>query len=85
MKTSWTQGLSPEQAIEIKKDFKGCFPTRKRLVKLLEDKIVISQKASLSKDAYSYPNWSFLQADNIGYQRALNDVISLILDDSVEK
>jgi len=85
MKSSWTQGLSPEQAIEIKKDFKGCFPTRKRLVKLLEDKISTSQKSSISKDLYASPNWSFVQADNIGYQRALNDVISLILDDSVEK
>jgi len=85
MKASWTQGLTPEQAIEIKKDFKGCFPTRKRLAKLLEDKISVTRKGTLTKDGYSSPNWAYVQADSVGYERALNDVISLILDDSVEK
>ena len=85
MKKSWTQGLDEQKSVEIKQDFKGCFPTRKRLSELLKVKIDAANTASLNKDNYSSPSWAMYQADKIGYERALIEVISLISDDSVEK
>jgi hypothetical protein len=85
MKTSWTNGLDEEQAKEVRSDFKGSFTLRKRLIELLNDKVNVSTKASRSKDGYASPNWPYMQADAVGYERALNEVISLISDDNVEK
>ena len=85
MKTCWTQGLSEEHAKEVRADFKGCYPTRKRLIEICQDKINTSAKVSRSKDGYASPNWAYSQADAIGFERALFDIISIISDESVEK
>lgn len=78
MKIAWTKGLAPERVTEVRKDFVGSVVLRKRLMELLEDKMRVSRESSISKDAYSNPNWAYLQADARGYERALNEVISLI-------
>lgn len=78
MKTTWTKGLTPEQTVEIKKDFVGAIILRKRLQTLLEEKESSSRKSSISKDLYANPNWAYLQADAKGYERALNEIISLL-------
>lgn len=85
MKQCWTKGLTEDKATAVRADFKGCFPTRKRLSEILESKIAEARRISLSKEGYSSPNWAYVQADTVGYERALNDVISIILDESVEK
>jgi len=85
MKASWTQGLDVEKTKEVRSDFKGSYLLRKRLVSILEDKIRVSTAASRSKENYALASWPYLQADAVGYERALNDVISLISDDNVEK
>lgn len=79
MKQSWTTGLAPDAQKELRGDFISSQVTRKRLIKLLEDKIEASQTTSLSKDGYDVPNWACKQADNVGYQRALKEVIDLII------
>ena len=79
MKTTWTKGLTPESATEVRKDFQGAAILRRRLKEICEEKIETSYKVSASKDSYSNPNWAYLQADARGYERALNEVISLIL------
>lgn len=78
MKTSWTKGLTQEQTVELRKDFVGAAILRKRLQELLNEKANLSRDASISKDAYSNPNWAYLQADARGYERALSEVISLL-------
>lgn len=78
MKVAWTKGLTQEQATELRKDFVGAVILRQRLQKLLVDKEVASRDSSVSKDLYASPNWAYLQADARGYERALNEVISLL-------
>lgn len=81
MKASWTQGLEPEFEKEIRGDFKSSLLIRKRLAVLLEDKIKSNRKSMINKEGYEVANWAFKQADGIGYERALQEVMSLILDD----
>lgn len=84
MKQSWTTGLNEEQTKIIKQDFKGSIVTRSRLAELITNKIRSSNATVRSKESYDIANWAYLQADAIGYERALNEIISLILDKSVE-
>lgn len=78
MKTSLISGLNDLQRSEIISEYQGSQLLRRRLTELLEAR----QKKCLDKrrkeDAYDSPNWGFLQADSIGYERALNEVIQLI-------
>ncbi len=78
MKTSWKAGLSVDRKKELEMEFSGSGFLRERLIKLLQDKIDSSTKESRLKITYESPNWSLLQADNVGYQRALEEVISLL-------
>lgn len=84
MKQSWIKGLNDERQIQVRSDFVGAASIRKRLEELLNDKIKVSQSTSRSKENYNISNWAYLQADNIGYERALIEVISLISDKIVE-
>lgn len=79
MKKSWTEGLDVDLAKEIRGDFTSSHLVRKRLKELLEDKIRVSHKNSLTKDGYEIANWALKQADQVGYERAINDVIDLIV------
>ena len=85
MKISWTKGLNKDQKSEIERDFKASLLLRKRLALVCQSKIDESNSSSRSKSAYESPNWAYVQADARGYERALEDVISLITDESVEK
>lgn len=80
MKVSWTQGLDEDAAKEVRGDFLSSRVTRHRLVKLLIDKINTNRTAAVSKDGYDTPNWPMKQADSIGFERALKEVMSLIED-----
>lgn len=53
---------------------------RRRLVKMLNDKINASSKEGRSKLLYDNPNWALLQADQRGYERAFAEIIELISD-----
>jgi len=79
MKQSWTTGLPLDAQKELKGDFISSQVTRKRLIKLLEDKMTSAQDLSETKDGYDITNWAYKQADNVGYQRALKEVIDLII------
>ena len=84
MKTSWTRGVEKELSIDITQNFKESLVMRRRLSQLLEDKIDASLSSARSKSSYDTPNWALMQADSVGYQRALQEVISLISSDAVE-
>lgn len=78
MKTILTAGLDEQKKKEVTQDFVGAVALRAQLSKVLEGKIASNRKDTFSKDAYASPSWAYLQADNVGYERALREVISLI-------
>lgn len=78
MKTVWLKGLDPQATIECKQEFVGAARLRERLAALLEAKADEKRKAVRSGNAYENPNWALVQADAIGYEKALYEVISLI-------
>lgn len=78
MKTSWTQGLKKESADAITASFQASGSLRERLTILLKKKEESNKQKMRSAANYEAPNWAFMQADAIGYERALNEVISLI-------
>lgn len=85
MKISWTKGVDKELVVDIRQNYKESLVLRRRLVVMLEDKCSASTKTSRSKDGYDSANWAYLQADARGYERALQEVISLISDNDVDK
>lgn len=78
MKTVWTEGLEPDVAKEIRGDFISSHLVRKRLTKILNDKIETSHASLRQKDIYDKPNFGVIVADTIGYERAMQEVISLL-------
>lgn len=78
MNKIWFKGIEPDYVSEIRGDYASSFITRKRLTQILEDKKESNMKGCLSKDNYDSPNWAMIQADNIGYQRALEEIIKLL-------
>ena len=74
MKKTWTNGVS--NAEELEAAFKASKTIRKRLEEICQNKIENSYKLSRSEN--NCPNWDLLQADSVGYKRALEEIISLI-------
>lgn len=80
MKASWINGQTEEQAAIIRADFIVSLGARRRLETLIQDKVRVVNTTRRSKEGYNSPNWPYVQADAIGYERALCEVISLISD-----
>jgi hypothetical protein len=80
MKTAWTKGLNPERSLEVHREFKEALLFKKRLLELLEEKLKTKQTETLSKDLYKDSSWAYFQADGIGYQRGISEIISLLSD-----
>ena len=85
MKIAWTSGLPKERATEMRREFASSVILRERLTKLANDKIENRRRVSRSTDLYDKASWAYQQADSIGYERALCEIISLISNDSVTK
>lgn len=80
MKTTWTQGLKGDAKGDITSSFKHSMLLRRRLKLLLENKISTKRKARTKEEGYESPSWPFQQADSVGYERALDEVIALITE-----
>lgn len=78
MKLNWTKGLSGEAKQDVLSEYASSSHLRARLEVLLREKQIASQKAIISKDAYDSPNWAYKQADNVGYLRAMEEIVSLL-------
>lgn len=79
MKTIWTANLTDaDRKKEIKQSFLASIVMRKRLKELLERKQKSSNKNSMTAEGYECPNWALKQADARGYERALEEVLSLL-------
>lgn len=79
MKLTWTADLPEERQREIERSFHASYITRQRLEEILRDKINTARKATRSNDRYTSPSWAYQQADSIGFERALEEVISLLM------
>jgi hypothetical protein len=80
MKTVWTKGLDAEKEKEMLREFKEATLLRKRLSSILNEKVKAKHSESRSKDGYANPSWPYFQADAIGYERALEEIISILED-----
>lgn len=78
MKTSLTKGLTDKQKEEIQQDFLASAAIRARIITVLKEKIETNRTAATSKDAYANASWPYLQADSVGFERALKEVISIL-------
>ena len=78
MKKSWTQGLEPDVATEMRMAFKSSLVLRKRMAEMLRTKEQDNYKTNISNSNYDSPNWAFQKADSIGYARALIDILNLM-------
>lgn len=78
MYKSWTEGLDKTAASEMRQDFLASKPVRDRLAVLINAKIEKANKAQLLTGNYDCPNWAYKQADNVGYNRALEEILKLI-------
>lgn len=78
MKTVWNKGLNAQQKVEMKNNFEAAGLLRERLKTLLQDKADSARTAVRSSNSYESPNWALVQADSIGYERAISEVISLL-------
>ena len=84
MKVAWTSGLDAQAADEVRSNFDASALTRKRLETLLQDKLEFRRRISGGVDQYANASWPYLQADLVGYERAITEIISLIYSKHVE-
>lgn len=81
MKSSWVAYVKDtDRKEEIKRSFNSSSVLRKRLIEMLLRKQRLSYEGSFFKEGYESPNWALMQADSRGYERALQEVISLLED-----
>lgn len=78
MKTALLAGLTEDQKDEMRQTFAHSVVLRQQIQKILTKKIDDARRAVTSKDAYGISNWPYLQADTIGYERGLAEVMSLL-------
>jgi hypothetical protein len=83
MKTSLTKGLDEAKAGEVLQEFAASALFRERVIAVLKEKVATAATASRSKERYTEPSWALYQADSIGYERAIYEVISLLSNKNV--
>lgn len=80
MNTAWTKGIrkGSQEDKDIRSSYAESFIIRKRLTQMLSDKIDGKMKTAMSNDAFDSPSWAFLQAESIGYAKAMQEIIKLL-------
>lgn len=80
MNTAWTKGIrkGSQEDKDIRSSYAESFIIRKRLTQMLADKIDGKMKVAMSNDAFDSPSWAFLQAESIGYAKAMQEIIKLL-------
>jgi hypothetical protein len=77
--TVWTAHLPEDKRAEFSQQMalmNG--PVLKRLLDIVQKYKSVSQDRTLSKSNYESPSWAYIQADNVGYQRALTEIELLL-------
>jgi len=80
VKTEWKNGIEADAVDELRGLFKSSLIIRKRLVEILEGKIETVRTDARKKVNYDKAHWPAYVADALGYERALEEVISLLTD-----
>ena len=78
MKSSWTKSLNEQDKLDLESSYKASTVLRRRLIEILKEKAEISNRTARNKTTYDNPNWAYLQADKVGYERALHEIIELL-------
>jgi hypothetical protein len=78
MKSSITAGLDDEKKRIVVQEFIGSYALRERLIAVLNGKKASFRSETMSKTSYDKPGWPYLQADCNGYERAIDELISLL-------
>lgn len=82
MNLSWFKGLNAQKKKEVTENFTHSVVVRHRLQEMLKIRIEESRRIMRSKSSYDTPNWAYLQADAVGYERALDEVCNLLNNDA---
>jgi hypothetical protein len=80
LKTSLLKGLAEDERKELRGLFLEALRVRKRLIQVLEEKRQSVQMERLGKEDYNSSSWAFKQAEMNGYERGINELISLLKD-----
>lgn len=78
MKTDWWKHLPENQRAERKEIVEKSKLMREATKDLVERKLKDLDANQVSKSNYDSPSWPMLQADYIGYRRALLEMIDLL-------
>lgn len=78
MKSSWTVGLRDDQKAEMESSFRAAGALRERMKIMLEKKLEVARTIIIDKQKYENASWAFFQADHIGYERCISEIISLL-------
>lgn len=77
MKLEWFKHLkTPEEQAKFKENVLGAKKILDRLQEICYNRVQNGKPTSLK--SYESPSWSYLQADRVGYERAYNEIISLL-------
>ena len=66
------------QRIEVRQGYLASYEYRQALIETLKGKREAARKTSLTKDSYESSNWAYKQADNVGYQRAIEEILKYL-------
>ena len=78
MKSKLSNGLSAQDKKEMEASFNAGDIFRRKLKEVILEKAETNHKVSLNTDGYGEPCWPYKQADSVGYQRALYEIISYL-------
>lgn len=78
MKTSLVSGLTKEKAEQVRAEFMHSPAFRDRLIDVLNVKKESLRSEVTAKTSYDSPSWAYFQADANGFERAINEIISLL-------
>lgn len=80
LNSTWLRGaITEEEKQHVEQMFRNATTFRYALRDILDNK-----KKDLTNTNYTSPAWACEQADRLGYNRALNDVLKLINDIEVD-
>lgn len=80
MNTAWIKGIrkNSQEDKDIRAVYAESFLLRKRLFVMLSDKFDSKIKSAMSSDNFESPSWALIQAESIGYAKALKEIMSLL-------
>ena len=85
MKTAIIKGLEGQELEEMENAFRSSGTIRKRLRQLIQERVDSSRDETRKRIQYDSPSWAYVQADQIGFERACYEIISLLSEKQVEK